>query len=223
MRIAFVAPPFAGHLYPLIPLARAARQAGYSVVFVTGERKQPVLRQHGLAATALPGLSGDRLESIANWPRRVGSNPAVLLAQFRQNLRMLPVIREELAREWRRETPDLVVADSVAVVAGPVCDEMGIPGSHHRDALRHREPRWSSILLRRLEPRQPNPRCRRAASDPYVQASRVPVVSGRVSRASASRVRTARMVRRPSTHPAPSSDSACASWSSTGTGRRHFA
>jgi UDP:flavonoid glycosyltransferase YjiC (YdhE family) len=126
-RIVFVAPPFAGHLNPLLPLAAAARDAGYEVTVITGERKLPAVRGLGLRAYALRSIGADSLESIANSPVRVGSNPIRLLAQFRQNLALLPAIREELLDLWRQEKPDLVVADSVAPVAGIACDALGIP------------------------------------------------------------------------------------------------
>ena len=126
-RIVFVAPPFAGHLNPQIPLACAARDAGYVVSFITGERKIAALTAQGLNAHRLNSVNGDALEAIANGSRRIGSNPAALLAQFRQNLQLLPVIREELLSLWRTNRPDLVVADSVAPVAGLVCEELRIP------------------------------------------------------------------------------------------------
>jgi UDP:flavonoid glycosyltransferase YjiC (YdhE family) len=126
MRIAFLSPPFAGHLNPHIPLARAACAAGYAVEFITGEAKWPMLERRGFPVTRLPSLRGDRLEQIANWPRRVGSNPVLLLSQFRRNLQLLPEIRRDLLDAWRTHRPDLVVADSVAPV-GFVCEELGIP------------------------------------------------------------------------------------------------
>src|SRR5262249_47230979 len=90
------------------------------------EAKWPVLSRHGFDVTRLPSLRGDRLEQIANWPSRVGSNPLLLLRQFRRNLQLLPEIRRDLLDAWRTNPPDLVVADSVAPV-GFVCDELGIP------------------------------------------------------------------------------------------------
>jgi UDP:flavonoid glycosyltransferase YjiC (YdhE family) len=51
----------------------------------------------------------------------------LLLAQFRENLAMLPAIRHELQTIWQAERPDMVVADSVAPVGGLVCDALGIP------------------------------------------------------------------------------------------------
>ncbi|MBI2688002.1 MAG: glycosyl transferase [Acidobacteria bacterium] len=126
-RIVFVAPPFAGHLNPLLVLGVAARDAGYGVEVITGDRKLGVVRGAGLQARGLASIGADALESIANTSRPVRSNPALLLAQFRENLALMPAIQAELRELWRTERPDLVVADSVAPVAGFVAEELGIP------------------------------------------------------------------------------------------------
>jgi len=126
-RIAFVAPPFAGHLNPLLTLAVAARDADYEVTVTTGARKVAAVQTLGLAANQIQSIGPDSLESIADTATRVGGNPAKLLAQFRDNLALLPAIRDELRDTWRQCPPHLVVADSVAPVAGFVCTELGIP------------------------------------------------------------------------------------------------
>ncbi len=127
IRIAFVAPPFAGHLNPMIPLAIGARDAGHAVEVTTGGRKRAALAALGLDVRALASAGGDRLEAIANGAQPVGSHPLKLLAQLRQNLALLPALRAELVAEWLTSRPDLVVADSVAVVAGLAAEELGIP------------------------------------------------------------------------------------------------
>lgn len=126
-RIVFVAPPFAGHLNPLLALALAARDAGYDVCVITGAQKLAAVRSLGIRAEGLRAIGVDTLETIANSKTRVGSNPALLLSQFRENLALLPAIRDELLAMWTAERPDLVVADSVAPVGGLVCDALGIP------------------------------------------------------------------------------------------------
>jgi UDP:flavonoid glycosyltransferase YjiC (YdhE family) len=126
-RIVFVAPPFAGHLYPQLPLAAAARDAGYAVSVLTTEAQHDAVRAAGLPVDGIRSIPPGALEAIANAPIRVGSNPARLLAQFRQNLTLLPAIHQELAARWTEQRPDLVVADSVAPVAGLAAEALGIP------------------------------------------------------------------------------------------------
>lgn len=127
MRLVFVAPPFAGHFNPLLALAEAAREAGYEIRFVTGQRKFPVLRERGMEAIPLRSVPDATLEAIANTAKPVGSNPLRLLSQFRENLRLLPEIRDELTDLWQAERPSLVVADSVAPIAGLVAERLSIP------------------------------------------------------------------------------------------------
>jgi UDP:flavonoid glycosyltransferase YjiC (YdhE family) len=125
--IAFVAPPFAGHLYPLLPLAAAARAAGHRVEVLTGPAKLGAVRASGLPAHALASLGGPGAEAVADTARRVGSNPLRLAAQMRGALRLLVPVRDELAARWRAERPALVVADFAAVPAGLAATLLGIP------------------------------------------------------------------------------------------------
>ncbi len=126
-RLTFVAPPFAGHFNPLLALARAARAAGYDCEFITGPRKHAVLEAHGIRAAVLKSIGSETLEAIANTADPVRGNPFKLLAQFRQNLRLLPAIGEELEQLWTAVPPALVIADSVAPIAGLVCERLGLP------------------------------------------------------------------------------------------------
>jgi UDP:flavonoid glycosyltransferase YjiC (YdhE family) len=127
MRIVFVAPPYAGHLYPQVPLAEAARAAGHTVAFVTGERKRAVLARRGLETLPLTSVPDGALEAIANPPHKVGSNPRLLMQQLRANLGLLPGIRNDLRGLFAGWRPDVVVADFVAPVGGFVAQEMGLP------------------------------------------------------------------------------------------------
>jgi UDP:flavonoid glycosyltransferase YjiC (YdhE family) len=127
MRLAFVAPPFAGHFNPLFALARAARDAGYEADFITGARKLPIVERSGIRPVALHSIGEGMLEAIANTAKPVRSNPLRMLAQFRENLRLLPAICAELLQLWKADRPALLVADSVAPVAGLVGDRLGIP------------------------------------------------------------------------------------------------
>jgi len=52
MRILFSSLPTHGHTYPLVPLARAARDAGHDVLFATNESFHPVLKAFGLDTVA---------------------------------------------------------------------------------------------------------------------------------------------------------------------------
>jgi UDP:flavonoid glycosyltransferase YjiC (YdhE family) len=124
--IAFVAPPFAGHLNPLVALARGAMAAGHTVEVLTGPGKVDVVREAGVPAATLPTL-GNTLETIVDTSGRVGSNPLALAQQMRAVFGVLGGIRDDLAARWRAARPDVVVADFIAVPAGLAADVLGIP------------------------------------------------------------------------------------------------
>jgi UDP:flavonoid glycosyltransferase YjiC (YdhE family) len=63
VRVLFRCRPAFGHVYPLLPLATACRDAGHDVLFGTGERCRPRLQKLGFRAERV-GISieeGDRL------------------------------------------------------------------------------------------------------------------------------------------------------------------
>lgn len=127
MRITFIAPPFAGHFNPALGLARAARDAGHDIDFITGPRKWDAVEKAGMRVVRLNSVGLDTMESIANTDKPVEHNPVRLLRQFREHLAIMKAITGELHELWKNDRPPLVVADSVAVIAGFVCDRLGIP------------------------------------------------------------------------------------------------
>ena len=127
MRVLFVAPPFAGHLDRLVPLARAAVQAGHACRFVTGHARLGFLAGHGLAAEAPRSLPVGALERIAEGHGRVTGRPWRAWAQLRENLSLVPPLTDDLVALGRRWRADVIVADSVALMAGPAAMRLGVP------------------------------------------------------------------------------------------------
>ncbi len=127
MRVLFVAPPFAGHLDRLVPLMQAAQGADHAVRVLTGHARLPVLRAHGIEAAAPPSLPPGALEHLAEGFGRLHGRPHAGLAQLRANLRLVPPLIDDLCADIRRWRADVVVADSVALMAGPAAARTGIP------------------------------------------------------------------------------------------------
>lgn len=126
-RIDIIAPPFSGHLYPLIPLARHLQNEGVTIRFITGPQKIPLIQALGFHAVPLLNDAPHALENIANTSQPIGSNVFRLLKQLNQNLNLMPRVAKELRHFFTLDTPHLVIADSVATVAGPISDEFNIP------------------------------------------------------------------------------------------------
>ena len=126
-KICFVAPPFSGHLNPLIDLAQHLVGQGYAVHFTTGAAKADLLRQLGFAVDTVLAHDPFAMERIVDTPGPVSGSFFLMLSQLRANLALLPGIRQELRAIFTAQQPAVVIADFCAPVAGLVCEEKGIP------------------------------------------------------------------------------------------------
>ena len=121
-----VAPPYAGHLNPLLVIAAHLRTRGAQATFVTGPAKVATCRALGFEA--VPVLAGDpqAMERIADTDRVTG-HPLRTLRQVRANLRLLPRVLGDLQAAADLFRPDAIIADFCAPVAGVVANRLGVP------------------------------------------------------------------------------------------------
>ena len=128
MRIDFVAPPFAGHLFPLLDLASHLQAQGLTGLRVLStEDAGEAIRLCGLTSVALlPGLQ-EQVWAIANVNQRVGFHPLRLYRQFRSNLALMARLRGQLRELWRSDRPRLVIGDFTIPAAGLLAQDLGIP------------------------------------------------------------------------------------------------
>ncbi len=126
-RVALVAPPFSGHLHPLLGIGRALRASGIDARVFSSTAAQPAIASAELDGVVLLAGCDDAIDAIANPPRRAGSNPLRLHAQLRANLALMRRFRDELDAALRAWTPRLVIADFTVPVAGAVARTLGIP------------------------------------------------------------------------------------------------
>jgi UDP:flavonoid glycosyltransferase YjiC (YdhE family) len=128
MRVDVVSVPFAGHLFPLLDLAKHVQRCKIADVRVmsTEETKETVAIMQ-LAFHTLLADKGHKVREIAESTTQVGSNPFRLFGQLKQNLALLGDVQQELKELWRQDPPDLVIADFVAPIAGIVAGQLGIP------------------------------------------------------------------------------------------------
>ncbi len=126
-RLLLAAPPFAGHLNPLLTLGRGLRDRGFDVRFATGAAKADLVRAHGFPV--LPLLADDPgvFDRISDTAGPVRSDPLLLTRQLRANLALLPRADAELDALVRRDRHDAVLADFTAPVAGLVAERHGLP------------------------------------------------------------------------------------------------
>lgn len=127
IRIDFVTPPFAGHLYPALDLARRLRERGVTRIRVltTAGGRPPIAAAGFPFVEILPGRDKD-VWSIANTRIQVGSNPLRMWQQCQNNLALMGELQRQLRETWSSNPPDLVIADFVVPVAGLTAQSLGI-------------------------------------------------------------------------------------------------
>ncbi len=124
IKIDFVAPPFSGHLYPMIELAMPLlEKEKYEIRFITGPKKIPLLEELGFKTEPLLSEQPEVMEKISNIRRSMFS----LLKQLKQNIALFPKLKMEIENLILNNKTDIVVADFVAIHAGVVCDKYNIP------------------------------------------------------------------------------------------------
>lgn len=128
MQILFSCRPAYGHLFPLVPLARAAREAGHDVVFATGPGFLGTVRELGFEAHPA-GISIGEAEDEAR--RRHGDADVVrlMITMFGDVLPRATVA--DLTTLLPQVRPDLVVYEQSDVGAAKAARDAGIPFVSH--------------------------------------------------------------------------------------------
>ena len=127
MRIDFVAPPFAGHLFPQLDLASQLRDRGSDQIhFLSTQEAEQTIRSSKFRFTPILSGASQAVMEIANTRTQVGSNPLRLLSQFKLNLGLMHRLRQELLLQWQAARPDLVIVDFTVPIAGLLAQSMGI-------------------------------------------------------------------------------------------------
>ncbi len=125
-RIELLAPPFAGHLHPILAIGRALRDIA-DIEVISTEAAQPRIRAAGLAGSAVVPGADAALKAIVDPPHAVGAHPLRLHAQFQRSLELLDAFGKALNSRYSHTRPDLVIADFTLPVAGAAAQRRGIP------------------------------------------------------------------------------------------------
>jgi hypothetical protein len=134
LRILFCCRPAYGHVYPLLPLATACRDAGHRVLFATGEGFRPRLRDLGVRAERV-GISIDEADRLA-----LREDPGLNALPREERWRFGVVVfgdvlarrtLEDLRSQLEDAAPDLVVYDETDVGAAAAARLAGVPAVAH--------------------------------------------------------------------------------------------
>jgi UDP:flavonoid glycosyltransferase YjiC (YdhE family) len=128
MRMLVVAAPGIGHLLPMLPLARAARDRGHDVRIASGSSLAPIA-----AAAGFPFVEAgpERMEvvgrAIPGLPQATGRRRAVLMVRHGFAERIAATQTAVLLAASSAWRPDLIVREDMAFAGWIVADRLGTP------------------------------------------------------------------------------------------------
>lgn len=126
MRIDLIAPPYSGHLHPILAIARQLAPH-HDVQVISTPAALARIRACGLSAVGVLDAQADRqLLDIANPPHAVGHNPLRLRRQLHSALGLMARVGDAVRQRGRERRPDLVIADFTLPSAGLAAQAMGI-------------------------------------------------------------------------------------------------
>jgi UDP:flavonoid glycosyltransferase YjiC (YdhE family) len=125
LKIDVVAPPFHGHLHPILGLADVLREWADIRVLTTEDALAGV---EAAGFEGVPILRGRAASvwRIANTPQPVRGRPWMLLRQFRENLALLPGLNREVEAVWNARRPDLALVDFTLPTVGHLARTCGV-------------------------------------------------------------------------------------------------
>lgn len=123
-----------GHLYPLLPLAVAARDAGHEVLFATGDDLRPVVEKAGLASESAGFGMREAFASFFGPDARPQDGPPEsfypVIGQVFGNVLPRRFVAD-LTPLFERHRPDLVVYESGNMGGAIAARLAGIPAIGH--------------------------------------------------------------------------------------------
>ena len=134
MRVLFCCRPAYGHVYPLLPLAVACREAGHDVLFATGEAFLEPLAELGFRAERVGISIPEADERVLRERPELNDLPReerfrIGVAVFGELLPRLTI--DDLLPLLRPAGPDLVVYDEIDAGAAIAAAIAGIPATAH--------------------------------------------------------------------------------------------
>jgi len=128
LKIDFVAPPLAGHLFPQLQLAKYAKSQGFDRLrFCSCPKMRAAVENAGIEF--LPVLADKESEvlAISHRSEQVMNSFKGMFGSVTMTLDLMRQFSDELRNYWQADRPDLVVVDFLSPFSGVVADELGIP------------------------------------------------------------------------------------------------
>jgi len=125
LKIDLIAPPFHGHLHPLLGVARILKDFA-QVRVITTKDAIPAVDAAGLASAIILKGKEAAVWNIPNIGQSVRTRPWLMWRQFQQNVALLPGLKNDLSQLWATEKPDLAIVDFTLPTAGYLARSLGI-------------------------------------------------------------------------------------------------
>lgn len=125
-RICLVAPPYSGHLNPLLGLGRELSSIA-EVTMISTPSVMLAVEKAGLHGYSILPDGEKIVLEIASPGRSVGANPFLLYQQLKANVSLQIEVLADLRAAFDALKPDLIIADFTLPVVGVAAKERGIP------------------------------------------------------------------------------------------------
>lgn len=127
VKVDLIAPPFQGHLHPIIALGQKLAKENISVRILSTASVASTLEKTGLPFSLLKDVDDNLLMETVNPPFPIGHSPRKLHQQFHGVLGFLEKVYGNLEKLYLYDKPDLIIADFTVVSAGLMADKLMIP------------------------------------------------------------------------------------------------
>lgn len=92
---------------------------------LTTSHALPALKQSNVRYELLLQGYEQQVSAIVDKDFRISRSPLHMLGQFRENLALMPILRDEVHALWKDDRPDIAVVDRVVPIAGYVAQQLG--------------------------------------------------------------------------------------------------
>lgn len=124
-RIDLLAPPFKGHLHPILAMAKLL-EPHYDVCIISSAAAKKDIQATGFESIVLDSIDDHALLQVVNPPQSVGNSPIALGRQFSEVLLFFQLLSKELDTIYIKRKPDLLIIDFTLPVAGLIADKYNL-------------------------------------------------------------------------------------------------
>lgn len=124
MNIILAAPPFSGHLHPIIAIAKKLQEdPSFNVMIVSTPVAKKRVEQENIKFISILEGYDLKIEEIANPDTKIKSNPLKLFKQLKENISLLKQLKIEFKSIVEKYKTDFIISDFTLPIVGIVAKE----------------------------------------------------------------------------------------------------